>query len=87
MRASFESRLPFVSLTPRRRKIIDHLVEFESAPLIDAYAPAGVTALQLARTLRATALGLKELAASRTTFVESLAIAVRVFTAPLRAKA
>jgi len=30
------------------------------SPLIDAYAPAGLTALQLARTLHATARGLKE---------------------------
>ncbi len=30
------------------------------SPLIGAYAPAGLTALQLARTLHATARGLKE---------------------------
>jgi hypothetical protein len=56
------------------------------SPLIGVYAPGSVTALQLARTLRATALRLKELAASRATFVESLEIAVRVLSAPLRGK-
>jgi len=57
-----------------------------ASPLIGAYAPAGLTALQLARTLHATARGLKEVAASREAFVENLAIAVRVLSAPLRAK-
>jgi AcrR family transcriptional regulator len=56
-----------------------------ASPLMGAYAPAGLTALQLARTLHATARGLKDTAVSRAAFAESLAIAMRVISAPLRA--
>jgi AcrR family transcriptional regulator len=54
-----------------------------ASPLMGVYAPAGLTALQLARTLHATARGLKDTAVSRGSFAESLATAVRVISAPL----
>ena len=48
-----------------------------------AYKPAGLTARQLADTLRATSLGLKHTAASRAAFVDALTVAVRAMCLPL----
>ena len=72
--------------------LAEHEKRFEQAvvkaiaasPLMGVYAPSGLTALHLARTLHATARGLKGAAVSRAAFAESLAIAVRVIGAPLR---
>jgi AcrR family transcriptional regulator len=70
----------------------DHRKRFEQAvakaitdsPLKGAYAATGLTALQLARTLDATARGIKEVSASREEFVERLVIGVRVLCASVR---
>ncbi|WP_438001396.1 TetR/AcrR family transcriptional regulator [Sorangium sp. So ce185] len=52
--------------------------------LVAAYAPAGVTARQLAETLYAAARGLKYGAATRETFVEGMSVAARVMCLPQR---
>jgi TetR/AcrR family transcriptional regulator, regulator of autoinduction and epiphytic fitness len=51
-----------------------------------AYKPAGLAARQLADTLCATARGLKH-SATRTAFVEAMAVAVRAMCLPLRDEA
>jgi AcrR family transcriptional regulator len=55
-----------------------------ASPLIVPYAAVGLTGLQLARTLHATARGIKEASASREEFVERLNVALRVLCAPIR---
>jgi AcrR family transcriptional regulator len=73
----------------------DHEQQFEQAvakaitnsPLKGAYAPAGLTPTQLARTLHATARGVKEVATSREDFVERVAVAVRVLCTQIRERA
>jgi hypothetical protein len=71
----------------------DHEKQFERAlsnaiaasPLLMAvYAPSGLSSLQLARTLHATARGFKDTSASRKAFVDGVTVAVRVMCAPLR---
>ena len=51
--------------------------------LAAAYKPAGLTARQLADTLRATGVGLKHTAASRSEFVDAVTVAVRAMCLPL----
>ena len=67
-----------------------HLVNGQGRPenaslagLPAAYKPAGLTARQLADTLRATAIGLKHTAASRAAFVDAFTVAVRAICLPL----
>lgn len=48
-----------------------------------SYKPAGLSARQLADTLRATAVGLKHTASSRAAFVEAFTVAVRAMCLPL----
>jgi AcrR family transcriptional regulator len=75
--------------------MFDHEKQFEQAvakaiadsPLKGAYAPAGLAPMQLARTLHATARGIKEIATSHEEFVERLAIGVRVLCTPVRDRA
>jgi TetR/AcrR family transcriptional regulator of autoinduction and epiphytic fitness len=55
-----------------------------ASALAGPYAAAGVTALQLSRTLHATARGIKEVSASREDFVDQLKTALKVLCAPLR---
>jgi AcrR family transcriptional regulator len=52
--------------------------------LMAAYAPSGLSSLQLARTLHATARGFKDNSKSRDAFVKNVAVAVRVLCAPFQ---
>jgi AcrR family transcriptional regulator len=54
-----------------------------SPMLMAAYAPSGLSSMQLAQTLHATARGFKDTSKSREAFLESVTVAVQVLYAPL----
>lgn len=72
--------------------IEDHFKQFEQAladaiaasrPLMAIYSPAGLSALQIALTLHASAQGFAKRSTSQEAFLEDLTLAVQVLCAPL----
>ena len=71
---------------PYEARFLDAVTKsLRSAGLVAAYQPAGLGARQLARTLHATARGLKHASPSREAFKEGMEVAARALCMPLGA--